>query len=98
MNGSRIDKKYKCVFFDLDHTLWDYEKNAKEALYEVYMHHDLASCGIGDPEVFYQQFRAVNLALWDLYDRDLITQDFIRTERFKQILEHFSAYNESLSL
>jgi putative hydrolase of the HAD superfamily len=97
MNGTQIDKKYKCVFFDLDHTLWDYETNAKESLYEVYMHHNLASCGIHDPESFYRQFRSVNLALWELYDRELIGQDFIRTERFKQILEHFSAYDERLS-
>jgi putative hydrolase of the HAD superfamily len=92
-----MSKKYKCVFFDLDHTLWDYETNSKETLYEVFHDHRLNSFGVTDPEIFYKQFRQVNFALWDLYDRELITQDYIRTQRFKQILEHFSAYDEKLS-
>jgi YjjG family noncanonical pyrimidine nucleotidase len=39
----------------------------------------------------------VNLALWDLFDRGLVSQNYIRVERFKRILEHFSAYTELLS-
>ncbi|MEI9935416.1 MAG: hypothetical protein WDM71_11345 [Ferruginibacter sp.] len=28
--------KYKHIFFDLDHTLWDFNTNAKEALQDIY--------------------------------------------------------------
>ena len=28
--------KYKHIFFDLDHTIWDFDKNAEETLYELY--------------------------------------------------------------
>lgn len=98
MNGSKQGgKKYQCIFFDLDHTLWDYETNARETLYELYDTYALSSKGVDDAESFYQQFRLVNLGLWDLYDRELINHDHIRIERFKQILGYFSAYAEKLS-
>jgi YjjG family noncanonical pyrimidine nucleotidase len=90
-------KKYKCVFFDLDHTLWDYEANSKETLCELFQVHDLSSKGVPDVESFCAQFRTVNLALWDLYDREMINQEYIRKERFKKILEHFFAYDAKLS-
>jgi YjjG family noncanonical pyrimidine nucleotidase len=96
MNGT-ASKKYKCIFFDLDHTLWDYETNAKETLVELYREFNLEAKGVTDAESFYQQFKKVNLALWDLYDRELASQQYIRIERFKRILDHFSSYHEKLS-
>jgi putative hydrolase of the HAD superfamily len=97
MSGKNSDKKYKCVFFDLDHTLWDYETNSRETLHELFDSYGLASKGVTDRESFYNQFRKVNYSLWDLYDRELINHDYIRIERFKQILDHFGAYEEKLS-
>ena len=38
--------QYKHLFFDLDHTLWDFETNAKESLYDLYHNHTLANKGI----------------------------------------------------
>jgi YjjG family noncanonical pyrimidine nucleotidase len=97
MKEKNTSRKYSCVFFDLDHTLWDYEKNSKETLGELYADYALASKGVTDEESFYRQFRKVNNELWDLYDRELIDHSFIRQERFKRILEKFSAYETKLS-
>jgi YjjG family noncanonical pyrimidine nucleotidase len=97
MKGTGTEKKYKCVFFDLDHTLWDYEKNAEESLHDLYHQYNLQARGVSTADDFYQRFRTVNLALWELYDTNQIDQDYIRRERFKQVLEHFSAYNAGLS-
>lgn len=97
MSGNGMVKKYRCIFFDLDHTLWDYETNARETLADLYVAFNLKSKGIKDADSFYHQFRKVNLALWDLYDRDLIDQDYIRKERFLQILDHFLIVDGSLS-
>jgi YjjG family noncanonical pyrimidine nucleotidase len=90
-------KKYKCIFFDLDHTLWDYETNSMESLKELFEQYRLQSRGVKLFEDFFQKFRSVNLSLWDLYDTGKITSDIIRTERFKQILDAFDAYEEQLS-
>src|SRR5215204_951688 len=97
MTATGMEKKYKCVFFDLDHTLWDYEANCRESLYDLYDQYSLHLAGISDAEAFYIQFRKVNLALWDLYDTNQCDQDYIRRERFKQVLEHFSAYEATLA-
>jgi YjjG family noncanonical pyrimidine nucleotidase len=88
--------KYKCIFFDLDHTLWDYDTNSKETLLELYKTHDLGSRGVHLFDDFFSTFKMVNLNLWDLYDRGVITSEVIRKERFKQILEPFQAFEQSL--
>lgn len=90
-------EKYKCVFFDLDHTLWDYETNSRETLRELYQGYSLQSKGVHTFEDFHGEFRKVNTDLWYLYDRGMIDSDVIRKERFKRILEPFQAYEEKLS-
>lgn len=90
-------KKYRCIFFDLDHTLWDYETNSRETLLELYKGYDLLSKGIPEFDDFLNRFKEVNTELWYLYDRGLIDSEVIRKERFKKILEPFHAYEEKLS-
>lgn len=90
-------KQYKSIFFDLDHTLWDYETNSRETLQDLYVHYDLVNRGVTDFEKFLEEFKRVNSALWHLYDHGKITSEVIRKERFKQILEAFQAYEETLS-
>jgi YjjG family noncanonical pyrimidine nucleotidase len=89
-------KKYKCIFFDLDHTLWDYETNSRETLSELYFSYDLHNKGVFNLETFQQQFKEVNTDLWDLFDRGIITSEVIRKERFKRILGYFHAYDAKL--
>ena len=89
-------KPYKCIFFDLDHTLWDYETNSCDTLQELYDAYRLHDCGVHNFESFKQQFKKVNVQLWDLYDRGMINNEIIRKERFKQILEYFTVYNTKL--
>jgi putative hydrolase of the HAD superfamily len=88
---------YKCIFFDLDHTLWDYETNSKEALQELFDYYALAERGVTNFDAFHCRFKEVNAQLWDLYDRDLITSDVIRKERFKQVLQPFGAHEDRFS-
>lgn len=88
---------YKCIFFDLDHTLWDYETNSRETLHDLYHHFDLCERGVGDVESFCSTFREVNLHLWNLYDKEIINTEVIRGERFKKVLEKFMAFEQKLS-
>ena len=37
---------YKHLFFDLDHTLWDFDANAKESLLELYDFFNLKEKGL----------------------------------------------------
>jgi len=80
---------YKCILFDLDHTLWDYETNSQEALTELYNVYHLSEKGIDDVKTFLQTFHRINNALWDLHDRGELSGDDLRSQRFHKIfLEH----------
>lgn len=89
-------RNYKCIFFDLDHTLWDYECNAREMLMELHVTHRLSDRGVSFDD-FHRQFSEVNLELWQLYDSGLITNDVIRTQRFRKVLAHFNVEDEGLN-
>ena len=89
---------YRAVFFDLDHTLWDYETNSAEALVELYHHHRLADRGALDVNEFLKAFSEVNKRLWVLYDQGLIHRDVIRMERFKEVLERVNIPDYNLSI
>ena len=90
-------KTYKSIFFDLDHTLWDYETNSRDTLAELYDQYALQQKGVTTLEAFKDRFREVNTRLWDLFDRGEIKSEVIREQRFKQILEPFGAYTAQLS-
>ena len=89
---------YRSVFFDLDHTLWDYETNSAEALVELYHQHRLGERGGDTLENFLKVFSEVNKRLWVLYDKGLIHRDVIRLERFKEVLERINISDRELSL
>ena len=97
MSNFSAQEQYSCIFFDLDHTLWDYETNSRETLQELFQTHALQEKGVTDFENFFKEFKRVNAALWVLYDTGQIGSEVIREERFKQILEAFNAYNKKLS-
>lgn len=78
-------KSYKCILFDLDHTLWDYESNSEEALRELFSTYRLEEEGITSFKYFFETFGRINTQLWDLYDRGLIGQEVIRQERFHKV-------------
>lgn len=94
---ANLNMRYKCVFFDLDHTLWDYETNSRDTLQELFRHHQLPQIGIDDFETFHAVFKRVNQELWYLYDHGLIDSAVIREQRFQKILEAFQLNDQQLA-
>ncbi len=80
------DNKYTHLIFDLDHTLWDFDRNATEVLTDMHSEFKLASYGIASPQRFIDQFHLVNYALWDQYNRGELNKETIRGQRFKRVL------------
>ena len=90
-------KIYKSVFFDLDHTLWDYDVNSYETLAELYLEHQLnEKVGI-EFNHFHDSFQQVNLKLWDQYDRGFIDREVIRHDRFKIVLSELGKEDAKLA-
>ncbi len=77
-------KKYTHLFFDLDHTLWDFDSNARETLVELYHHYKLAEIGLHNPDVFIDTYTKNNHLLWAQYHTGKITKEQLRETRFKQ--------------
>jgi putative hydrolase of the HAD superfamily len=88
---------YKDLFFDLDHTLWDFETNSKETIQELYATHHLAELGIVDFDGFYSTYSAHNHRLWDRYTKGFIKQEELRWKRVYLSLLDFKVANEPLA-
>lgn len=89
--------KYRHLFFDLDHTLWDFDTNAKHTLFELYEELHLAAIGIDDFELFYENYLLHNHRLWERYRNGHITQKDLRIKRMRMTLLDFKIANEPLA-
>src|SRR5690606_41212474 len=89
--------KYRAVFFDLDHTLWDYDTNSRETLIELFEQHGLAQRGVPDATTFANVFQETNDRLWYQFDRGLITSETLRIDRFVPILRAFGVDDADLA-
>lgn len=89
--------KYKHIFFDLDHTLWDYESNAEESLEELYTKYQLDQFGLFSFNEFHAEFNKINHLLWTKYNKGLLGRDDIRAQRFLKILQGLGLHQVSLS-
>ncbi len=89
-------KTYQHLFFDLDHTLWDYDRNVTESLSELYQIYNLQDLGISSFEKFFESFHAVNFQLWDWYNVGKIDKHNLRKDRFPRIFEHAGGNYEAI--
>ena len=95
--GSANGRKYDHLFFDLDHTLWDFEANARLTLQTLYEDLQLKAAGVYDFDLFYQNYLAHNERLWDRYRKGFIKQEELRVKRMWLALLDFKIANEDLS-
>lgn len=89
--------KYKHLFFDLDHTLWDFDANAKATLEQLHADLKLGDRGIQDLELFHKNYIVHNERLWEGYRKGLIKQDELRVKRMMLCLMDFNVANEELA-
>jgi len=76
--------KYRHIFFDLDHTIWDFDKNAEETLHELYDIYQLKALGLHSVDLFIETYTRNNHQLWAEYHLRKITKDQLREARFKK--------------
>lgn len=89
--------KYRHLFFDLDHTLWDFESNAKECIQELYHLNALENKGIADFEAFFNCYSRHNERLWGYYTKGTIKQEDLRWKRMWFALRDFEMEDEILA-
>src|SRR6476620_2358358 len=89
--------KYKHIFFDLDHTLWDFDANARATLHQMHQDLNLAERGVHDFELFHTNYLAHNERLWERYRKGQIRQDELRLKRMRFALLDFKIGDEELA-
>ena len=79
-------KRYTDIFFDLDHTLWDFDKNSELAFNKIFK--------LNFPEIdakkFIKAYVPINHACWKMFQKDLITHQELRYKRLKESFDAIS--------
>jgi putative hydrolase of the HAD superfamily len=91
-----MNKVYKHIFFDLDHTLWDFERNAEETKKELFDTLHLKDRGVPTYEDFRNKYVGINTGLWALYRDGLIEKDDLNFKRFYLTLCEFGIKDPDL--
>ncbi len=67
------------VFFDLDHTLWDFEKNSALAFQDIFEKHAIDL----DFTEFQKVYKPINFKYWELYRNNSVSKEALRYGRLK---------------
>ncbi|HSZ72056.1 MAG TPA: YjjG family noncanonical pyrimidine nucleotidase [Cytophagaceae bacterium] len=86
-------RKYEHIFFDLDHTLWDFSANCAETLTDLYHRHHLDHLKISLPD-FITYYRQINDKMWDDLHQGKVTIEEVRNHRFARTF-HMLGLQES---
>jgi putative hydrolase of the HAD superfamily len=89
--------KYKHLFFDLDHTLWDFDANSRLTLQELYSTFGLEKKGIENFDLFHKNYLVNNYKLWARYRNGFIKVDELRWKRMWLTLMDFKIGDEPLA-
>jgi putative hydrolase of the HAD superfamily len=87
----------KHIFFDLDHTLWDFKANSRETLGELFAHFSLAGQINTDFDSFLRRYEHHNEKMWEGYRKGHIQKSELRTGRFERTFREFGVENEILT-
>jgi putative hydrolase of the HAD superfamily len=83
-------KQIQHVFFDLDHTLWDFEKNSALTFEKIFLENNV-DIKIED---FLEVYVPLNLKYWKLYRNEKVSKEELRYARLKK---SFDAVNYVIS-
>lgn len=81
--------KYRHLFFDLDHTLWDFENNSRAVLSTLYQEHNLATLLDHPFEAFRERFEYHNERFWARFRNGHMTRKDLRWKRLWHTLLDF---------
>ena len=76
----------KHIFFDLDHTLWDFETNSAKAFDYIFTHNKV---GV-DLNKFLEVYKPINFSYWKLYREEKVSKSALRYKRLKESFDGLS--------
>ena len=88
----------KNLFFDLDHTIWDFDTNANETLRELYDLYKVQFISSRNVDDFIGIYTRVNHDLWALYRQHRVTKEQLRERRFRDTFREMDVDEEEIPL
>lgn len=76
-----LNKYVTDIFFDLDHTLWDFDKNSALTFEKILSSNEI-DVALHD---FLEVYVPSNIALWKLFREEKITKEELRYQRLKSV-------------
>ncbi len=92
-----MQKQYKHIFFDLDRTLWDFEKSAIQAFEAIFKKYKLKNQGIPSYEELHEKYTVHNNNLWDKYRKGEIDKETLKWLRFYLTMKDFGIDDRELA-
>ena len=89
--------KYKHIFFDLDNTLWDFDKSSILAFDKIFDLFHLINYGIPSAKEFHKIYFVYNNQLWEQYRQGKIDKEFLKNERFRLPLKDYGIKDDKLA-
>lgn len=77
-----MGKKYEHIFFDLDHTLWDFDRNSAATIERLYNEYKLDEKGIPGFDDFILKYNVHNQAMWERFRKGQVRREELRWKRF----------------
>lgn len=74
------------IFFDLDHTLWDFDRNSILAFDKIFKTNHPSI----DVNEFIEIYAPINQACWKLYQVDKMTHEELRYQRLRQTFDRMN--------
>lgn len=87
---------YENLYIDLDRTLWDFERNARETFMDIYHKYQL-NVYFGGFDNFYDTYKEYNKELWMLYRAGEIDKETLSWKRFDFTLKDIELDDETLA-
>jgi len=87
---------YKCIFIDLDDTLWDFHANARSSLQELYTAKNLGRY-FDSFDQYFNIYAKRNVELWEQYGKGTISKEELSLERFRHPLLQVGIDNAALA-
>ena len=86
----------KHVFFDLDHTLWDFEKNSALTFQKLFKEFEISL----NYKSFLDAYVAINLKYWRMYREEKISKEDLRYRRLKDAFDivHYEISDELINV
>ena len=90
-----LKKEYTHILFDLDRTLWDFDTNSRNNIYQLLDSYNLVNL---DKTSFFQTYDKINHSLWSKYESGELPKEVLRWKRFHDTFLEFGIDNMKMSV